>query len=1063
MPAEPPRPGRRGRGPSRVVVSFAIAVSALMFLPSPLARGGPGAPAPPGVLSFPGRLASAGVIAPHLSAAATVGSVVYSWDLSNDTTYFGAHNGSAAIDPASMAFDPVTNRLWVGWGPGDLEGSSNVSLVNPVSCETVGTVPDTKYTEGMLFDPASNTMFLAEVADPATGAGQLTMRNATTGLPIRSAIAIGSYPQGMALDPYAGLLYIADRGDAGVTSVDIANGSVERPLIPTGAGAASVAYDPSTGDVYVANSGANNITVLNASRGTPEGAALSTLPASQLIGIEYDAPMHELLVAARDSASSPGSGSVVLIDPSIQAVVRVETVPGAGPASELLDPISGDLLLPQQDTWYNYPNDGLTVYDPHLDTFNETGIPSGQNTTVQTIDTIDDVDFIGHLGPPTFLSSVNLSSARAGPLVMLGAYPRSGTFDPANGRAYVTNSYAGWDGTEPDQVAEINVSGGVEGAVPIGYLGSGFSGDLGVVEIAYVPPANALLVTSIGSGDAVALNATTGAVENDSVYLGNIQGGCSDDLPGPCFSSVVYDPVVGPYAIASTPWGLISVLNAANLTHASTYFLGWNFTTNYVLDLPYQSLAVRPQDGSLLYLDAANASIWHVNLTSRAYSIRTLGDAKNSVLSGSVYDPLDDCFYVTDYELDEVYVVNASTLATVATIPVGSRPVGLVFNPGNGWIEVTDSGSANLTLLNGSTPASGLVGSQSVPVLPDPEGIFLDPRIGETFVASPQEGIVEALAPVPVLGAFTAGSGVTDVGIPIRLHALASGGTGALQYAYSGLPPGCSSRNAAVIDCVPQAPGTFTVAVNVTDAAAGLVSAKVELTVEPDPTVLVAPTAAAVDGSTAIGFDAVASNGTPPYQVVWSFGDGGGGSGELASHAYASPGSYTAEATLTDAVGGAAAGSARIAVGAVLTVVLTHAGNGSLSGEESLFNATVRGGLAPYEFRWDFGDHQTLVTGASGSTSANSSSVAHRFASPGQYEVVVTVTDTAGGSSAASWPLTIALGPGNGTSHPPAPSAPFPTLPVALAIADLVAAGALGVLLYRHRRGGGHRPGLGPG
>ncbi|HTT26138.1 MAG TPA: PKD domain-containing protein, partial [Thermoplasmata archaeon] len=791
--------------------------------------------------------------------------------------------------------------------------------------------------------------------------------------------------------------------------------------------------------------------ILNASRGTPEGVALSTLPASEPFGIEYDAPMHELLVPAR-------SGSVVVIDPSIQAVVRVETVPGPAPASELLDPISGDLLLPQQDTWYNYPNDGLTVYDPRLDTFNETGIPTGGSATVQAIDPVDHVDFIGHSGPPTFLSSINLSTDRSGPLVMLGAYPRSGAFDPVDGRAYVTNSYEG----EPDQVAALNVSGGVEGVVPIGYNGSGLSAEADAVEVAYVPPANALLVTADASDDAVELNATTGAVENDSVFIGVVQGGCSDDVPGPCYSSVVYDGAVGPYVIVSTPWGWIAVLNAANLSDAFSFRLGGNFTTNYVLDLPYQSLAVRPQDGSLLYLDAANATIWHINLTSRARSMRTLGDAQNSVLAGGIYDPLDDCFYVADYELDVVYVVNASTLATVATIPVGSHPVGLVFNPGNGWIEVTDSGSANLTILNGSTPASGLVGAQSVPVLTDPEGIFLDPRNGETFVASPQAGIVEALAPVPVLGAFTAAPAGTDVRIPIRLHALASGGTGALRYAYSGLPPGCPSGNAAVIDCVPQAPGNYTVTVNVTDAAAGLVSAKVEFAVEPDPTVLVAPTATAVDGSTAIGLEAVASNGTPPYQVAWSFGDGQSGSGEFASHVYSSPGSFVAEATLTDAVGGTAAGSAGIAVGAVLTVVLTPSGNRSLSGEESLFDATVRGGLAPYEFRWDFGDQQTLVTGASGGTSPNSSSVAHLFASPGQYEVVVTVSDIAGESATATWPLTVARSPGNGTSHPASPTAPLPELPDALAIVDLVAAGVLGVVLYRQRRGR-HRPGSGPG
>ena len=93
------------------------------------------------------------------------------------------------------------------------------------------------------------------------------------------------------------------------------------------------------------------------------------------------------------------------------------------------------------------------------------------------------------------------------------------------------------------------------------------------------------------------------------------------------------------------------------------------------------------------------------------------------------------------------------------------------------------------------------------------------------------------------------------------------------------------------------------------------------------------------------------------------------------------------------------------------------------------------------------------MTGASGSASPNSSAVEHRYDSPGQYQVIVTVTDTAGESSTATWSLNVALGPAeNGTSPPAAPSAPFPVLPVALAIADLVVAVALVGVLYRQRR-----------
>ena len=123
--------------------------------------------------------------------------------------------------------------------------------------------------------------------------------------------------------------------------------------------------------------------------------------------------------------------------------------------------------------------------------------------------------------------------------------------------------------------------------MPIGYNGSGFSAGYGALEIGYIPPANALLVTSIYANDAVVLNATTGALENRTVDLGaHFTPGdfsCSDHMTVRCFSSIAYDAAAGPYALASTPWGWTSVLFAANLTYAFSFNLQDGFTTQFVL------------------------------------------------------------------------------------------------------------------------------------------------------------------------------------------------------------------------------------------------------------------------------------------------------------------------------------------------------------------------------------------------------------------------------------------------------------------------------------------------
>jgi hypothetical protein len=58
----------------------------------------------------------------------------------------------------------------------------------------------------------------------------------------------------------------------------------------------------------------------------------------------------------------------------------------------------------------------------------------------------------------------------------------------------------------------------------------------------------------------------------------------------------------------------------------------------------------------------------------------------------------------------------------------------------------------------------------------------------------------------------------------VSLTVQASGGTGKLQYAFAGLPPGCNSTDTALLVCPPKVVGTWTVEVTVVDSANGSAS-----------------------------------------------------------------------------------------------------------------------------------------------------------------------------------------------------------------------------------------------
>ena len=65
------------------------------------------------------------------------------------------------------------------------------------------------------------------------------------------------------------------------------------------------------------------------------------------------------------------------------------------------------------------------------------------------------------------------------------------------------------------------------------------------------------------------------------------------------------------------------------------------------------------------------------------------------------YDPSNGYIYVTDSGSDTVSVINGATV--IANITVGSDPYVVAYDPSNGYIYVTDSGSDTVSVINGAT------------------------------------------------------------------------------------------------------------------------------------------------------------------------------------------------------------------------------------------------------------------------------------------------------------------------------------------------------------------------
>ena len=183
-------------------------------------------------------------------------------------------------------------------------------------------------------------------------------------------------------------------------------------------------------------------------------------------------------------------------------------------------------------------------------------------------------------------------------------------------------------------------------------------------------------------------------------------------------------------------------------------------------------------------------------------------------------------------------------------------------------------------------------------------------------------------------------------------------------------------------------------------------------------------------------FEADVAGGTEPYTIRWSFGDGGSEESDdddIADHTFEEAGSYDVGVTVTDSGGQSASDSVEINVEEAplspptiieppveeelpitteqpLTVQITSSDTEegeAIAPATFEFEADVAGGTEPYSYSWDFDGEG----GGSSSEESTEQSVSHTFEEAGSYDVVLTVTDSAGQSASDSVEISVEEAP----------------------------------------------------
>ena len=376
-------------------------------------------------------------------------------------------------------------------------------------------------------------------------------------------------------------------------------------------------------------------------------------------------------------------------------------------------------------------------------------------------------------------------------------------------------------------------------------------------------------------------------------------------------NSLVFDPEAGNLYVSvgsyvSPPFN-ITIVNTTNgsvtgsiPTSTGPDYLAYDANNGLVY-------AVNSEDSVVSVIDGANNTV--------IASIGTGGEDPDSI----AFDSANGCLYIANTDSSNLTVINGTTNTVVAYVPplfnevlawslavdtqtgfvyvpggliyprsagitvindtdnqvtgliawtATFNPVAIAYDGSNGYLYVP--GVENLTAFN----AAAGVFAGTVPTGSNASFLLFDPVNRMLYAADPKTNTIEAIngtaSFVPEIVSISDSAPSIDVGQAFNISVEAVGGKGPLEYAYAGLPTGCSSANESQIECAPIVPGAYDVAAFVNDSSGQSATAAVSGWVYARLSVTPTATNRTIVLGQEVEFAVNASGGVPPYSYSFS-------------------------------------------------------------------------------------------------------------------------------------------------------------------------------------------------
>ncbi len=906
--------------------------------------------------------------------------------------------------PLGLALNPSNQSVYVAGAFSGTLGRLNPDtgeLYAGSDLQTYPTYP-TGFGGGataLAYDPVDQRVYVG-----APSAAEVVVADAVTGSPLTTvSLGAGSIPSAVVYDPASSQVFVADAATARVWIVSTASESVVGN-VSVGAEPEALWLDVETEALFVANYASSNISVIDiASLNLSNPEVTSWIPVGS-------GPSGFAQVGADIWVLNQNSGNISVVNATTFASVRAIGLPSgsSGAATSLvydpgtrvvyaLNAPSGDLAVLNATTGAAEGSASvggtpyLGVYDPSR------GQVDLVNTARSTLDVLDDG------------SNALVHSSR------LGSAPMASVYDSSTDIVYVADASV-------SVLEELDArTDALVGTIALPAPG---------IDLAFGAPANILAVV-LANGGVAFVNPGSSSVQstwrltNGTLLLHAVYGNgeffVSGGLPtGPT-------PYHDVFIFSASGFALLSCVGAGRYDNGLSY------------DANNRDVYVAT-DTTILVVN----SVSNDRLTSYALPSGATGD-------GIAYLPYPtNALLVSDWALGVVHVYNLTLNAFDADVPAAVTHPGMVtFVPQTGTSYVAEAGSAFILAV--IDHGAGSYSTSSAEVGLGPSAIGFSSLSGLLYVTNAASGTISLLqvAPagsVPMVASLSIVPATVAFGSSLHVDAAATYPAWNDSFSYSGLPPGCPSRNSSSFSCTPTATGSFPVTVTARNPYGVSASATANLAVFAPLTIVsfqAVPDVLTVGVATHVTLSA--AGGVIPLTVGYPVRPPGCGATNSTNWTCTptAAGNFTLEVTISDSGGNSVGENLSLVVNPRPAIVsFAPSVNSTTTGTSVDFTVVVSGGTAPLTY-----SYAGLPAGC---TSANTSRLTCTPSAAGDFTVVVTVVDAVGVSVIRSAVLNVTapVSPGGGGKG----LGSTDLLLIGAIVAIVVAVALVAVLLILRRR-----------